>query len=101
MLDKYKKYEVLKLDSPAERILRITFDKPDTLNSLDKDGHRELTYIWRDIDEDDDVDVAILTGKGNAFSAGGDFELIEEIIDDPIARGRAWKEARDLVYKHY
>ena len=98
MLEKYAKYQALKLDSPADRILRITLDKPETLNSLDKDGHRELTYIWRDIDEDDDVDVAILTGRGKAFSAGGDFGMIEDIIGDPRARTRAWKEARDLVY---
>jgi len=98
MLENYAKYEVLKLDSPADRILRITFDKPETLNALDKFGHRELTYIWRDIDDDPDVDVVILTGKGKAFSAGGDFDMIEEIIADPEARMRAWKEARDLVY---
>ena len=98
MLENYTKYKSLKLDSPADRILRITFDKPETLNSLDKNGHRELTYIWRDIDEDDNVDVAILTGKGRAFSAGGDFGMIEDMIEDSRARNRAWKEARDLVY---
>ena len=98
MLENYAKYKELKLDSPADRVLRITFDKPDTLNSVDKAGHRELTYIWRDIDEDENIDVAILTGKGRAFSAGGDFGMIEDIVEDPKARMRAWKEARDLVY---
>ncbi|MDP6183758.1 MAG: enoyl-CoA hydratase-related protein, partial [Gammaproteobacteria bacterium] len=98
MLETYAKYQALKLDSPSERVLRITFDKPETLNSLDKDGHRELTYIWRDIDQDPNVDVVILTGKGKAFSAGGDFGMIENIIEDPQARANAWKEARDLVY---
>ncbi|MCB1747824.1 MAG: enoyl-CoA hydratase/isomerase family protein, partial [Gammaproteobacteria bacterium] len=98
MLQRYQKYRVLEVDSPEERILRITFNKPDTLNSLDKDGHRELTYIWRDIDEDDAVSAVILTGKGRAFSAGGDFGMIEEMIEDPKTRARTWKEARDLVY---
>ena len=98
MLEKYAKYTELKLDSPADRVLRITFDKPETLNSLDKAGHRELTYIWRDIDDDEDVNAVILTGRGKAFSAGGDFGMIEDIIDDAQARARAWKEARDLVY---
>jgi enoyl-CoA hydratase len=98
MLENYAKYTELKLDSPADRVLRISFDKPETLNSVDKAGHRELTYIWRDIDDDENVDVVILTGKGPAFSAGGDFDMIEDIIEDPKARMRAWKEARDLVY---
>ena len=51
MLERYARYKALELDSPAPRVLRISFNKPDTLNSLDADGHRELTYIWRDIDE--------------------------------------------------
>ncbi len=98
MLERYKKYHALKIDSPGDRILRITFDKPDTMNSLDADGHRELTYIWRDIDEDENVSSVILTGKGKAFSAGGDFGMIEDMIVDHKARARSWKEARDLVY---
>ncbi|CAN0486285.1 unnamed protein product, partial [Phaeothamnion confervicola] len=73
-------------------------NKPDTLNSLDEAGHRELSYIWRDIDEDPEVSVAILTGKGRAFSAGGDFGMIEKMIEDHKVRARIWKEARDLVY---
>ncbi len=98
MLERYAKYQALELDMPGPRILRVTFNKPDTLNSLDEDGHRELSYIWRDIDEDPDVSVAILTGKGRAFSAGGDFGMIEKMIGDHKVRARIWKEARDLVY---
>ena len=98
MLKRYEKYRELVLDSPGEGILRITLDKPESLNSLDKNGHRELTYIWRDIDEDENVSVVILTGRGRAFSAGGDFGMIEDMINDHKDRARAWKEARDLVY---
>ena len=98
MLDRYRKYHALKIDSPGDGILRITFDKPETMNSLDAEGHRELTYIWRDIDEDENVSSVILTGKGKAFSAGGDFGMIEDMIEDHKARARSWKEARDLVY---
>lgn len=98
MLQRYENYRALEIDSPAERILRITFNKPETLNSLDEIGHRELTYIWRDIDADDNVAAVILTGKGRAFSAGGDFGMIERMIEDSKTRMRTWKEARDLVY---
>lgn len=98
MLERYAKYTELDIDSPADRILRISFNKPDSLNSLDKDGHRELTYIWRDIDDDDNVSAVILTGKGRAFSAGGDFGMIEEMIGNRKTLMNTWKEARDLVY---
>ena len=92
------KYEQLQLDFPAERVLRITFNRPETYNALDATGHRELAYIWRDIDDDPAISAVILTGAGKAFSSGGDFKMIQEIIDDYDARARAWKEARDLVY---
>jgi enoyl-CoA hydratase len=39
-----------------------------------------------------------LCGAGRAFSAGGDFELVEELIADFDARVRLWYEARELVY---
>ena len=95
---RYTGYKRLAFDHPAERILRITFNRPERYNALDAVGHREITYVWREVDDDPDIDVVILTGAGKAFSAGGDFDMIEEIIDDFDVRARTWKEARDLVY---
>jgi enoyl-CoA hydratase len=40
----------------------------------------------------------IITGAGPMFSAGGDFELIENLISDYEVRVQTWKEARDIVY---
>jgi enoyl-CoA hydratase len=98
MSDRYQGYERLTFDHPADRVLRITFNRPERYNALDAIGHREITYVWRAVDEDPDVDAVILTGAGKAFSAGGDFDMIEQIIDDFDTRARTWKEARDLVY---
>ena len=60
--------------------------------------HRELSEIWRDIDADPGVSAVLVTGRGKAFSAGGDFEMIDKIINDFATRARTWKEARDIVY---
>lgn len=98
MGDRYKSYTKLEIDNPAERILRITFNRPETYNSVDGETHTQLTHIWRDIDADPDVNVVIVTGAGKAFSAGGDFNMIKTIIDDPVTRMATWKEAKDLVY---
>ena len=99
MIERYKKtYDQFEFDSPGERILRITLNKPETYNSLDADGHRQLTNIWRDIDMDREVSVVILTGKGKAFSSGGDFSMIKNNIENWNDTVNAWKEARDLVY---
>jgi enoyl-CoA hydratase len=98
MTDRYARYTKFEFDRPAERVLRITLNNPKTYNSLDAEGHNQFTYIWRDIDEDPDISAVILTGKGKAFSSGGDFGMIEANINDHTARMQAWKEARDLVY---
>lgn len=98
MIDYEAKYGAFDFDHPSDGVLRITLNKPKTLNSLDAEGHQQLTYIWRDLDADQEIGAVILTGKGKAFSSGGDFAMIEANIKDETARLRTWKEARDLVY---
>ena len=97
-MNKYTNYENLRVKLDAKGILQITFDNVESYNSLNLNAHNELTYIWQTIDRDDDVKVVILTGEGKAFSAGGDFEMIEDIIKSDKIRSQAWKEAKDLVY---
>ena len=98
MADRYQGYERLKFDYPDERILRITISRPERFNALDAVGHRELTYVWREVDDDPDIDCVVLTGEGRAFSAGGDFDMIERNMNDYTSLVGTWKEARDLVY---
>ena len=68
------------------------------MNTADNALHGELAEIWRDVDRDPSVNVAILTGAGKVFSAGGDFDMIQENIADFDARARQWREAKDIVY---
>jgi enoyl-CoA hydratase len=98
MTDRYASYRRLKLDWPDEGILRITMDSPGKLNAADAVMHEELTRIWHDIDADTGVSAAIIRGAGEAFSAGGDLDLVESMTRDFDTLARVWKEARDLVY---
>lgn len=98
MSDRYSKYDKLKFDYPAERVLRITFDRPETFNSVDAKTHTQMTDMWVDIDRDPDINAVIVTGAGKAFSAGGDFSLIESMIGNSHGIMKTWKEAKDLVY---
>lgn len=98
MSDPYAAFETLTFDRPHERVLRVTMNRPERLNAANAAMHRELAEIWRVIDNDHTVNSVILTGAGKAFSAGGDFEMIEAIMDDYKTRVQVWKEARDIVY---
>jgi enoyl-CoA hydratase len=98
MTGRYAAYTKLHLDYPSARVLRLTFDRQETYNSIDAETHTQLTNIWRDVDGDPDISAVIVTGAGKAFSAGGDFELLRNIVNDPAVRMTTWKEARDLVY---
>src|SRR5580700_6626795 len=97
MTDPYACYTRLKFDRPHAKVLRITMEN-GRMNTTDAALHAELGDIWRDVDRDASVNAAILTGAGKVFSAGGDFVIIQENIDDFASRARQWKEARDLVY---
>ena len=97
MTDPYARYTRLKFDRPHEKVLRITMEN-GRMNTTDEALHRELAEIWRDVDKDASVNAAIITGAGRIFSAGGDFSIIRQNIEDFEARARQWKEARDIVY---
>lgn len=98
-LEAYRtQYPSLTFEAPAPNILEIVLDSGGRLNAADASMHRDLAYVWRDIDSDESVSVALVRGAGKGFSAGGDFDLIEEMIETDEALVRVWKEAKDLVY---
>jgi enoyl-CoA hydratase len=98
MSDPYASYQRLSFDRPHPRVLRVTMGDPTRLNTVDHTMHIELTRIWGDIDRDESISSVILTGGAKAFSAGGDFAIVEQAMEDFNFRARVWKEARDLVY---
>jgi len=92
----YPEYESLKLDWPADRVLGITISR-GKMNAMDFQLHHDLGHIWSLIDNDPDVNCVLITGEGRAFSAGGDFEMIEGILADHDFRCKMWKDARIMV----
>jgi len=98
-IGKYKKnFPSLRFSTPSKKILEITLEAKEKLNAADAGMHRDLAYVWRDIDLDDSINAVLVKGSGKGFSAGGDFELIESMIENDDTLTRLWKEARDLVY---
>ncbi len=95
--ERYEQFPGLAFDRPDDGVLRITLDAPG-LNAVDRRVHRELADVWLAVDRDPDTRVAVLRGAGRALSAGGDFELLGDMIDDYGARTLVLREARDLVF---
>jgi crotonobetainyl-CoA hydratase/dehydration protein DpgD len=56
-------------------VARVTLDRPDVLNAMDLRMHEELAGVWDEIEADDEIRVAVLTGAGDrAFSVGQDLK---------------------------
>lgn len=65
------------------RVLHATFNRPETLNAINRELQYDLDRLFPDVAEDDQTHVLVLTGAGRAFSAGGDVEYMQEAIDNP------------------
>jgi enoyl-CoA hydratase len=98
MDDQYAAFTRLRFERPAPGVLRIIMSAPGRLNAADAAMHRELAEVWLAVDRDPETRVAIIQGEGNAFSAGGDLDLVREMAEDHAVRLRVLREARDLVY---
>lgn len=96
MTDRYADFPSLKFERPEPGVLRVVLDAPG-LNSVSPQMHRDLAEVWRAVDQDSDTRVAIIQGAGKAFSAGGNFDLLDSMIDDYALRTRVMREARDIV----
>lgn len=96
--DWFDNYSGLKFERRDNGVLWITISRPEAYNATDADLHLGLSRIWRDIDEDDATRVAVITGEGKAFSAGGDLEWINSFVGDADQLQRVMREAGDLVY---
>jgi enoyl-CoA hydratase len=90
-------YSSLRIEAATTGVTEVILSNPDRLNAVDVAGHRELTYVWADLDRDENTRVVLLRAEGRAFSAGGEFSLIEAMMNDPEVHRRTLREARDLV----
>jgi len=80
-------------DGPV-RIVRLT--RPEQLNAINDDLHRGLTRLFPQLSADPEVRVAVITGEGRAFSAGGDFDLLDRMAEDRDLRRDVIAEGREL-----
>ncbi len=91
-------YQHLTLERQADGVLLVTLNRPDVLNAANERMHRELASVWADISRDPETRVAVVTGAGRAFSAGGDLAMVERQIGDYGLVTGMLSEMSDLVY---
>ena len=56
------------------RIAYLTLNRPEAKNAIDPELHELLWQAWEDFRDDDELDLAILGGTGDAFCAGADLK---------------------------
>jgi len=80
------------------KVLHATLNRPDTLNAVDPVMESELGRLFGEVAADAQSAVLVLTGAGRAFSAGGDIEQMQRVIDNPRLFTDAIPQAKHLIY---
>jgi enoyl-CoA hydratase len=64
-------YDTLLVEQEG-RLLKVTLNRPETLNAVGGGMHEALHDLWFRVRTDNSVGAILLTGAGRAFSSGGD-----------------------------
>jgi len=79
-----------------ERVAKITLNRPDAKNALTMEMKQALYALVRDLEDDPEVGCFLLTGEGDAFSAGGDTKRMKKEGKPPVMEDRQ----RQLRWEH-
>ncbi len=84
----------VEVDGPI-RVIRL--NRPEQLNATNHELHSGLAALFPQLDADAEARVAVITGNGRAFSAGGDFSYIDELAKDADLRNVSLTHGRQIV----
>lgn len=74
----FEGYETLRFVREG-RVLTIVMDRPEVMNAVSHQLHMEMGRVFVEAADDPDSDIVILTGAGQAFSAGGDVHWLSDM----------------------
>ncbi|MDR3417183.1 MAG: enoyl-CoA hydratase/isomerase family protein [Nevskia sp.] len=80
------------------RLLTITLNRPEALNSVNLAMHEELAAVFAFAVADQHSDVVLLTGAGRAFSAGGDAQHMAHNAAHPELFDEEVRLAKRIVF---
>ena len=94
----FEDYHQIRFERRDHGVLLVTLHNPEKYNATDEQMHTEIARVWRDISADPETRVAVVTGAGKAFSAGGDLGMVERMAGDHDRVTHMLSEMSDLVY---
>ena len=75
----------------------IELNRPEQRNAASEALHTALAGVWDRLAADERVRAVVLTGRGRAFSAGGDFHVMTRVQRDEAFREQNIAEARRII----
>ena len=79
-------------------VLRVTIAHPSSpLNAVDEALHHDLTMLFAELRRESTARAVVLTGKGRAFSAGGDFNWFPQ-LREPGRLEALRRDAKQLIW---
>lgn len=93
----YPDYETLVITREGP-VLQLCLNRPDIMNAANALMEQELAGFFRDVNRDPATRVIVMTGAGKAFSAGGDFAYMQELIDNPAAAWDGIQQGKQVIF---
>ena len=79
--------------SVAEHVAHVTLNRPESMNALNPELRHALSECWNEVERNEDIWVAVVTGAGDrAFCAGMDLKHRARETDADAAQRQAWAE---------
>lgn len=93
-------YETFKY-SVENKIAHVAFNRPEKANSLNEKSWEELQAIFEDIDKNEEVRVAVLSGEGKLFCAGIDLQMLMSVkqVEEIECAGRRSEQILGFIKK--
>jgi enoyl-CoA hydratase len=88
--------DVLRVDVDGP-IRIITLNRPDELNAINRELDGALAKVFSMVSDDQSARVAVVTGAGRAFSAGGDIGHIQAMCDDKMVREESLDNGKRVI----
>jgi enoyl-CoA hydratase len=79
-------------------VLTLAMNNGRRLNAIDGTLHEELARVFRFAAQDPESDVVILTGTGKGFTAGGDFDWFQQMVDEPALFEQTARDGKEIVF---